>query len=85
MVMTTEDNPQERPGQLLCQASDFDYRTLEQQYHQSAQYAAMVALYPQLRDSIEDCGDAELVDDGVLSSMDPPAVVLQWDRSHGEA
>ena len=83
-VMTT-DKPQERPGQLLCQASDVDYRTLEHQYHQSAQYAAMVARYPQLRDSIEACGDAELVADAALSSMDPPAVVLHWDRSHGEA
>ena len=81
----TTDNPQERPGLLLSQASDFDYRTLEQKYHQSSQYAAMVARYPQLRHWIDVCGDAELVEDGSPSPIDHPAVVLHWDRSHGEA
>ena len=79
------DNHDERPGSLLAQASDFDYRALEQHYHQSPQYAAMVARYPQLRHWIDACGNAELVDDAQQAPTEQPAVVLQWDRSHGEA
>ena len=78
------DDQHKRPGQLLAQQSDMDYRTLERHYRQSPQYAAMVARYPQLRQSIEACGTAELVDDAPSSTVDQPAVMLQWERSHGE-
>ena len=78
------DDQHKWPGQLLAQQSDMDYRTLERHYRQSPQYAAMVARYPQLRQSIEACGTAELVDDAPQRSSGPSGVDLKWERSHGE-
>jgi hypothetical protein len=44
-----------------CQPADRHYRQLEQKYHHSPQYAAMVSQYPVLRHSIEICHQPELV------------------------
>ena len=44
-----------------CQPADRHYRQLEQKYHHSPQYAAMVQRYAVLRQSIEVCQRPELV------------------------
>ena len=70
----------------LPQQSDQDYRELERQYHRSAQYAAMVSQYPQLRHWINACRRSPLVGDAPEQAKHhtPKGIVLQWDRSHGE-
>jgi len=100
MVMTKEDQPHRggawtEPGsdealvhgQPLSMQNDQDYRQLEQHYRRSAQYAAMVARYPQLRHWISTCSTGDLVGDptGNPDQHGLPGVVLQWDRSHGES
>lgn len=99
-VMTTDDQPHRwgartEPGpdealvhsQALPPQNDQDYRQLEQHYRRSAQYAAMVARYPQLRHWISACSTGDLVGDppGDTGQHGLPGVVLQWDRSHGES
>ncbi len=72
-------------GDQACMQPDQDYRQLEQGYHHSAQYAAMVQRYPVLKHSIEACQQSELVGDQeilLLPSLDDPG--LHWERSHGE-
>ena len=64
---------------------DQDYRQLEQSYHHSAQYAAMVQRYPVLKHSIKACQQSELMGEQeslLLPSLDGPE--LYWERSHGE-
>ena len=74
------------PGQPLPAQTDQNYRQLEQHYRRSAQYAAMVARYPQLRHWINACSNADLVGQPPEEPQQHavPGVVLQWDRSHGE-
>lgn len=58
------DNPEQGlvvGEQQDCQPADRHYRQLEQKYHHSPQYAAMVSQYPVLRHSIEMCHQPELV------------------------
>jgi hypothetical protein len=70
---------------LLGPAPEPDYRALERNYHRSADYAAMVERYPQLRRSIQSCRGSRLVG-GPNKGLprDPTAVQLQWNRSHGD-
>ena len=99
LLMTTTDHspqagarPEPWPDQDLVHSqqlplqSDQDYRQLEQHYRRSAQYAAMVSRYPQLRHWINVCRHSELVADHLPGSQqqDHQGIVLQWDRSHGE-
>ncbi|NDC35236.1 MAG: hypothetical protein EBZ51_07595 [Synechococcaceae bacterium WB9_2_112] len=74
-------------GQPLPAQTDHDYRQLEQHYRRSAQYAAMVARYPQLRHWISHCSNVDLVGDPAETPIGHAVggVVLQWDRSHGES
>jgi len=72
-------------GDQAWMQPDQDYRQLEASYHHSAQYAAMVQRYPELKHAIEACQQNELVGDQqslLLSSLDGPG--LHWQRSHGE-
>lgn len=48
-------------GEQQIQSVDRHYRQLEQKYHHSSQYAAMVKRYDVLRQSIEACRYPELV------------------------
>lgn len=62
-----------------CQAADRHYRQLEQKYHHSPQYAAMVQRYAVLRHSIEVCQRPELVGSKPdLSSNDQEASWVNW-------
>lgn len=91
----THDNqsgwPQQREpdpaGRVHSQSMnpELHYRNLERDYHRSAQYAAMVERYPQLKQSIASCQQGELI--GEVSPLLPPQVAsvqLEWERSHGE-
>jgi len=71
-------------GDQACMQPDEDYRQLEQSYHHSAQYAAMVQRYPVLQHAIETYRKAELVGDqqSLLAKVHGPQ--LHWQRSHGE-
>ena len=71
-------------GDQAWMQPDEDYRQLEQSYHHSAQYAAMVQRYPVLKHAIEACRKAELVGDqqSLLPEVHGPQ--LHWQRSHGE-
>jgi len=71
----------------LQPVSDQDYRLLEEEYRQSAAYAQMVERYPLLRRTIAACRGMGLVGHPKtpLSNHQPPGVVLQWERSHGES
>ena len=88
MAMTTDPNELVQGTQPSLQlGTDQDYRLLEHDYHQSAAYAAMVERYPLLRRTIAACRDKALVGHPKVlhSSEQPPGVVLQWERSHGES
>jgi len=62
-----------------CQPADRHYRQLEQKYHHSPQYAAMVQQYPVLRHSIDVCQQPELVGSKPdLSSNDQEASWVNW-------
>jgi len=87
-AMTTNSNELvdgEQPS--LQPGTEQDYRLLEQGYHQSAAYAEMVKRYPLLRRTIADSRGKSLVGHPKTapSNAQPPGVVLQWERSHGES
>jgi hypothetical protein len=87
MAMSTEHNELVQAEQPSLQpGSDQDYRLLEEGYHQSAAYAAMVERYPLLRRTIAACRGKGLVGHpkAPSSNHQQPGVVLQWERSHGE-
>ena len=88
MAMTTDSNELVRGEQPSLQpGTDQHYRLLEQGYHQSAAYAQMVERYPLLRRTIAACRGKGLVGYPKTppSNAQPPGVVLQWERSHGES
>jgi len=88
MAMTTDSNELVQGEQPSLQpGSDQDYRLLEEGYHQSAAYAAMVERYPLLRRTIAACRGVGLVGHPKTppSNHQPSGVVLQWERSHGES
>jgi hypothetical protein len=74
-----DELPSPRPG------ADQDYRELERAYHRSAAYAAMVERYPLLRRTIHSYRGSTLVGGpSWLPQPEAPAVLLQWERSHGD-
>jgi len=86
--MSTDPNELVRGEQPSLQpGSDQDYRLLEEGYHQSPAYAAMVERYPLLRRTIAACRGKGLVGHPKTSPSNnqSPGVVLQWERSHGES
>lgn len=80
MAMTTEHNDLVQDEQPTLQpGTEQDYRLLEQDYHRSAAYAAMVERYPLLRRTIAACRGKRLVGQPKhLSGREPqPEGVLQ--------
>jgi hypothetical protein len=88
MAMTTDSNEFVQGEQPSLQpGSEQDYRLLEEVYHQSAAYAVMVERYPLLGRTIAACRGKGLVGHPktLPSNLQPPGVVLQWERSPGKS
>jgi hypothetical protein len=84
----TDNHPNAWPHPVHLSGAnpELHYRRLERDYRGSAQYAAMVERYPQLKASIEQCSQGDLIHDG--TGLLPPqaaGVQLEWERSHGES
>jgi hypothetical protein len=88
MARTTDPNELVQGEQPSLQpGAEQDYRVLEHSYRQSAAYAEMVQRYAVLRSTIAACRGHSLVGHPTRLpwSEQQPRVVLQWERSHGEA